>query len=422
MEANNQPGALRIGPNGRYFIDGNGKPFFWLGDTSWPLFGQYTRQEAEQWLEGRARSGFSVVQGVLGWGGGTGFETNLPGSNYAGNPPWLGGPEHPNGAYFENVDYLLSAAEKLGLVLALLPTWGFYVVEAQTFNTQNAFSYGLWLGERYRDRPNLVWVNGGDRIPTGHEDVFRALAFGLRQGDEGAHLITYHPCGWRHSSQFFHTDDWLDFNMIETWTEWVRVYEAVRSDYGLVPAKPVVLGEGAYEEGPEYPLGPITPLIVRRQAWWSFMGGGFFTYGHNQNWRMEPGFLFCLNSPGAHQMGIFRQIACSRPWWKMVPDQGFFADGISSERTLNTALRSFDSDFAMLYLSSQCHVQLYLERILTRQVKITWINPRTGEERDGGTYLTGNRNEKAFPDGFTRTPFTVPGYWEDAVLILDGLE
>lgn len=422
MISKNFHGSLRLSPNGRYFVDGRGQPFFWLGDTAWPLFGQYTRQEAEQWLESRARSGFTVVQSVLGWGGGTGFETKLPGSNYAGNPPWLDGPEHPNEAYFENVDYLLSTAEKLGLVLALLPTWGYYVVEAGIFNTQNGFSYGRWLGERYKDRPNLVWVNGGDRVPTGREDVFRALAAGLRQGDEGTHLITYHPCGWRHSSQFFHNDEWLDFNMIETWTEWIRVYEAVRSDYGLVPIKPVVLGEGAYETGPEYPLGPITPLVIRRQAWWSFMGGGFFTYGHNQNWRMEAGFLSCLDSPGARQMGLFHQIACSRPWWKMVPDQGFFADGVSSERTLNTAVRSVDSDCAMLYLSSQCHVQLYLERILTRQVKVTWINPQTGEQRDGGTYITGNQNGKAFPDGFIRTPFTVPGYWEDAVIILDGME
>jgi hypothetical protein len=196
----------------------------------------------------------------------------------------------------------------------------------------------------------------------------------------------------------------------------------VRTDYGLVPVKPVVLGEPAYEDGPEYPLGPITPLVTRRQAWWTFMGGGFFTYGHNQNWRMEPGSLSCLNSPGANQMTIFQKIVRSRPYWEMIPDQSFFANGIGSENTLNTALRTVDSSCSMIYLSSPCHVQLYLERILTRRVKVIWVNPQTGEERDGGTYLTGNMNEKAFPDSWVRTPFTVPGIWEDAVLILDGVD
>jgi hypothetical protein len=203
----------------------------------------------------------------LGWGGGTGFETELPGPNYAGHQPWLGSPEQPNRDYFENVDYLLTVAEKLGNV-GFVIYLGYYVVDTGTFITENAYSYGNWLGERYKERPNLVWVSGGDRVPTGREEVFRSLTHGLRAGDLGAHLITYHPCGWRHSSQYFHKEDWLDFNMIETWTEWVRVYEAVRSDYGLVPVKPVVLGEPA-RRWLRISVRSITPLIVRRQTWWS---------------------------------------------------------------------------------------------------------------------------------------------------------
>jgi hypothetical protein len=83
---------------------------------------------------------------------------------------------------------------------------------------------GRWLGARYKNAPNVIWVNGGDRVPPGFEDVYRELARGLREGDGGAHPITYHPCGWRSSSQFFHGEDWLAFDMIETWTEWAKVY------------------------------------------------------------------------------------------------------------------------------------------------------------------------------------------------------
>jgi hypothetical protein len=64
----------------------------------------------------------------------------------------------------------------------------------------------------------------------------------------------------------------------------------------------------------------------------------------------------------------------------MVPDQGLFAAGVSCERTLNTALRSVDSDCALIYLSSQCHVLIHLDKILTRRVRATWIDPRSGEE------------------------------------------
>jgi hypothetical protein len=115
------------------------------------------------------------------------------------------------------------------------------------------------------------------------------------------------------------------------------------------------------------------------------------------------------------------QIATSRPWTQMVPDQSLFSSGVSSERTLNTAMRTLDPTCAMLYLSSQCHIRVNVDRILTRRVKATLVNPATGDEKDAGTYETGNAAGAVFPP-WVGECFSVPGYWEDAVLILDGCE
>jgi hypothetical protein len=183
-----------------------------------------------------------------------------------------------------------------------------------------------------------------------------------------------------------------------------------------------VLGEGAYENGPEYPQGPITPLIVRRQAWWAFMAGGFITYGQDRMWRMGPGWAETFDTPGAGHMTQFKAIATSRPWWKSVPDQGFFASGVSSERTLNAAVRSVDSDWAMIYLSSPCHVLIHLDKILTQNVRATWVNPQTAEQKDAGVFATGNLIEgRVFPKGQSQW-FATPGFWEDAILLLDGTD
>ena len=418
-------GPIRVSVNGRHFVDASGEPFFWLGDTAWPLFTSYSREDAEEYLSDRARKGFTVIQGVLAWGdpdpnvslGGT-----PPGPNYAGHRPWHDSPAEPNEAFFGHVDYLIKFAAERGLMMGVLPTWGYNVNNARAFNEENAYVYGRWLGARYKEQPNMVWINGGDREPIGFEAVYRALAVGLREGDGGAHLITYHPCGWRSSSYYFHQEDWLDFNMIETWTAWPQVYPAIRADYGMLPVKPVVLGEGAYENGPEYPQGPITPLVVRRQAWWTFMAGGFFTYGQNQMWRMEPGWTSTFDTPGAGHMTQFKVIATSRPWWQMIPDQGLYAGGVSSERTLNAALRAVDRSCAMLYLSSQCHVLIYLDRIAMPKVRATWVNPQNGETLDGGLYDTGNGVEGSTFPIWTTQWFSVPPFWEDAVLILDGVE
>ena len=78
---------LRVSANGRYLEDSAGQPFFWLGDTAWPLFAQYPHASAEAYLANRAAKGFTVIQGVLAWGGGTGFESPLPGPNCNGDVP-----------------------------------------------------------------------------------------------------------------------------------------------------------------------------------------------------------------------------------------------------------------------------------------------------------------------------------------------
>jgi hypothetical protein len=415
-------GPVRVSLNGRYLVDAQGDPLFWLGDTAWPLFAQYARADAENYLANRAHKGFTVIQGVLAWGGGTGFEGPTPGPNAAGDLPWLDqNPATPNDAYFKHVDHIARVAATHGLTLAMLPTWGYYVNDVGTLTPENAYAYGKWLGLRYRAQPNIIWVNGGDRIPVGHEHTWNALAHGLREGDGGAHLITYHPCGWTHSSQYFHTSDWLDFNMIQTWTEWAKVYPAVAYDCQLLPIKPVIMAEGAYENGPEYPQGPITPLVVRRQAWWVFMAGGYSTYGQNEMWRMKPDWATTFDTPAAGHMSIYKQIATSRLWWERVPDQGLFASGVSSERTLNTAVRSPQGDWAMVYLSSQCHVLIQLDKLQARRVQATLVNPATGEQADAGVFETGNFSGSQFPQARQQW-FSTPGFWEDAILLLDAVK
>jgi hypothetical protein len=42
-------------PTGRYLVDADGKPFFWLGDTAWMLFQEPDREDAEHYLATRAR-------------------------------------------------------------------------------------------------------------------------------------------------------------------------------------------------------------------------------------------------------------------------------------------------------------------------------------------------------------------------------
>lgn len=412
-------GLLKISPNGRYFVDQTGKPFFWLGDTAWALLTQCSLSQSEQYFKARSEMGFTVIQAVAAWGGGSGGEARTPYANQAGQKPWLSDdPATPNEAYFKHVEQVLDSARRQGLVMAVLPTWGYYVNDGGLITTNNARAYGKWLGTRFRTVPNIIWVNGGDRAPMRFEAVYRELALGLREGDGGVHLMTYHPCGWKTSSEYFHTEPWLDFNMIETWSEWAKVYPAVQADTLRTPNKPVVLGEGAYEGG-DYPHGNISPLIVRRQAWWTFMAGGSHTYGESRIWPMAADWEKHLDTPGARQVCLMKAILGKMAWWDMSADQSVFSTGVSSERTLNTAVRSSHSDTVLIYLASQCSFFVHLDKIASGEARATWINPATGDRKEAGTHLTGNRDGKGWP-AWKIQSFTVPFHWEDAILLLES--
>ncbi|MGB4401064.1 MAG: DUF4038 domain-containing protein [Daejeonella sp.] len=56
---------LKVSSDQRFLQSSTGKPFFWLGDTAWELFHRLDREEAEMYLEDRAKKGFTVIQAVI---------------------------------------------------------------------------------------------------------------------------------------------------------------------------------------------------------------------------------------------------------------------------------------------------------------------------------------------------------------------
>src|SRR4249920_3332072 len=107
-------GAVRVSENGRYFVDGEGKPFYFLADTQWELFRRYSLDDAKLILENRKAKGFTVVMVML-TGVGPGTEPNL-----AGERPWINNdPTSPNPAYFEAVDAVVKLAREIDLQLLI---------------------------------------------------------------------------------------------------------------------------------------------------------------------------------------------------------------------------------------------------------------------------------------------------------------
>lgn len=243
---------LKISQDKHYLLKKDGTPFFWLGDTGWELFHRLTREEAIEYLQNRTNKGFTVIQAVVL----AEFDgLNIPNA-YGAKPLIDNDPTKPNEAYFRLVDFIVNEANKRGLIIAMLPSWGDKWNKStggtgpEIFTPSNAAVFGEYIGRRYKDK-SIVWVMGGDRNLVDSEDyaIIRNMAAGLKKGDGGNHLFTFHPQGGESSYNFFKEDTWIDFHMSQTG------HKAGNPDYNqnikarsLAIIKPHVNGEPNYED------------------------------------------------------------------------------------------------------------------------------------------------------------------------------
>ena len=392
-------GPIRVSPNGHYFVDARGEPFFWLGDTQWELVRAFPLDDVRLILEDRMAKGFTVLQVMLaGVGAGAG-------PNFAGETPWLNNDSAtPNERYLAHVDEVVELSREIGLVLVL---GIFHQLHESRITTANAREYAARIARRYADVPNLMWTMY-PRAEDQFVPVLRELAAGLREGDGGAHLINVHPDPSPASSSFFQDEPWLDFHAIQTWADTDLIRPMIGADRDLAPPKPVVMAEGAYEAGPEYGF-EVTPLWIRRQAWWTALAGGHHTYGHSANYLLPPNWRDSLNATGARHMRIMREVLESLPeWWTLVPDPSFVSVRGASDARLHASARAADGSWGLVYLGAPATVAYSLEPFTGGDFLIArWVSPATGERQRAPIEVAGTDLLVTTPDG-----------WDDAVLLL----
>jgi hypothetical protein len=417
-------GKLQVSENNRFLQYANGDPFFYLGETAWELIHRLSYQEADEFLENRREKGFTVIQSVI-----LAEENGLAVPSVNGEIPLVDmDPEKPNEKYFLFVDSIVELAASKGLYMGLLPTWGDKVDKQWgngpvIFNEENAFKYGAWLGQRYRDYPNIIWINGGDRGCIGNEPVWNALAMGIRWADT-VHLMSFHPMGSRSSSECFHEADWLDFNMQQSGhsDRYIPNYRKIMADYALDPPKPCMDAEPIYESHP-FAWNPKNGTAgedeVRRAAYWSlFSGAHGHTYGNHCIWqfyssKVEPvnyppmSWKEAMDLPGAWDMLHVRRLMESRPMLERYPDQSIIFG--SAGGTFDHIAATQGEGYAFVYLPSNFEVAIEFSRIKGDHFKTWWYNPRTGE----ATFIRE-------VNGHPRESFKVPVAGVDWVLVLDN--
>ncbi len=394
----NELTLLQVEPTGSYLVDAYQKPFFWLGDTAWELLHRLDLEESRHYFEDRKSKGFNVIQTVI-----LAELDGLNTPNANGDQPLINNdPTKPSEAYFTHVDAVVKLASQLGIYLGLLPTWGDkynkkWGIGPEVFTPDNAEFFGSYLGNRYKNYPNIIWILGGDRVPDDEEDylINCRMAKGLRSYG-GAHLISLHPMGGNIASDIFGQESWLDIDMFQSrHQKGFREFKFTRKAIENQPKRPVIDAEPGYENIPnllnKLHLQRLNDYDIRKAAYWNMMSGAAgHTYGCNELWQSysedkqalhgaQLHWREALTLPGATHMGYMKQFFVSLPWQTLKPNQELLAGFNWENRRHITVMADKDLCILLAYSPAGRTIRWASKILKGRKFEAFWFDPTKGK-------------------------------------------
>lgn len=390
-------GVLRTAENGRYFVNG-ARPFFWLADTAWLLFHCLTLEETGRYLRNRKEKGYNVIL-----------------ADFLHTEDQRNGKEHTGlleEDFWSHIDKVIEMAQEMGLYMGILPVWGSNIIKSGALNLENVNAYMEFVLNRYHHFPNLIWIVGGDIRGDADFQLFCSMGKQMK-ADRPDRLVTYHPFGRTDSSDWFHEEEWLDFNLFQsghrrydqehlgTWDDnrpaehgfGEDCFRYVENDYAKMPPKPTLDGEPSYEwilQGLHDKSQPYWQAAdVRRYAYWNvFAGAAGHTYGHNavmqfhRNLSEEGSFGVChvweeaLHHCGSGQMKHLKELMEAVDFVHGKPAGQYLKSeqGEGYERISVFA----GENFLMAYSYTGRAIRFSLEAYREKQMAVYWFSPATG--------------------------------------------
>ena len=386
----------------RYLVDSADRPFFLHGDTAWSMIAELRREEVDLYLRDRAARGFnatlvSVIEK---------YHARRAPRNAYGEAPFESGDKvdfaTPREAYFAHVDWCVRRANELGMLVLLTPaylgaegTMGGFYQEMIAAGARRMRAYGQYLGRRYAQDHNILWVLGGDYSPP-EKLLVRALAEGITEGGSDG-LKTAHCRAWTSALEQWAGEPWLNVDNVYTYGS---LADTARKEYARPERMPFFLLESTYEnEG-----NAATARRVRQQAYEALLSGAFgHVFGSSPMWHfsgpgtngvVHPDWRRTLDSAGAHDMMRVRDLFKAIEWWRLAPDldRRFLRDPGEGQDKPSGALAD-NGAFGLIYFPKPARVHIDLARLSSPRATARWIDPATGRteaaeigarENDGG--------------------------------------
>jgi len=418
---------LKVSANGRYLVDQNNAPFMMIGDSPQATIGKLSPIEADWYFTNRQARGFNAVWINLLCNKSTGC--NADGTTFDGIAPFtkIGDIATPNEAYFARADEIIRLAANHGLLVILDPieTAG-WLTTLRHNGREKAFNYGVYLGNRYQNFPNIIWMSGND-FQDWHlrkaGELTRAVARGIQSVDMN-HIHTVeldYP-----TSSSLNDKNWASIISLNAAYTYNPTYAEVLNAYNQSTSKPVFMVEANYEFENNNGTDTGTPNVLRRQEYWSVLSGATAQlYGNKFSWQFIAGWQSNLDTAGVEQLGYLTKLLAGYRWYDLVPDQdhSVVTDGygrFSSNGTVGgsdyvTAARTPDGKLVMAYLPTVRRITVDMTK-LAEPTTAHWFDPTNGTFTSipGSPFANSEKRE-----------FTPPGKNHDGdddwVLVLEQL-
>jgi hypothetical protein len=282
----------------RDFFEKDGKPFFYLADTLWTAFSNYSLEEWEEYLEYRQGQGFNAFQANLltQWDGGkpdTGlypFKRDSSGKFDYGRL---------NEAYFERARAMVETASKKGFTPVLVVLWCNYVKDTWASNNNPLNIMPLEVVKSFTEYAaklfspyHPIYLASGD-TNFGSEQaslVYLAAMETIKSISPGALVSLHLGGGLSEVPEVLINSENYDFYMYQSSHNLESqdlAYKLARDFIGKPVKRPVVNGEPCYEGhafGGKY--GRYNEFHVRKAIWQSLLSGAKagVTYGAHGVW------------------------------------------------------------------------------------------------------------------------------------------
>lgn len=388
---------LKLSDNKRYLVDKNNQPFLIKEFSAWGMIQALSEADESGFLDSLKRKGFNTVI--------TSVVSNAP-SQMAGNPPYWQSVSpftvewdfsKPNETYFKHVDYVLKMAADKGFLVMALPFYmGYRTDPSQGWwdelknknnDTLKMRRYGEFIGKRYANASNLIWVAGGDNNCADEMLAYeKNMIDGVRSADK-QHL-------WSTDNKPF--AEYIDIDGEYVWTEEVLFekgpqYKSELNQYKN--GKMIMQLDVSYEHDVPHFADNENYAWIRRKMYDGLLSGcagtSFSSGDMNNQCYSFKNWKPLMNTIGMQQVSYCFKLFEKLPWQKLIPDETnkIIIKGRENfgSRDYICAAKTNDSSVYVMYIPKGQEYELNMTAMYNKSMRMNWYNPRTGENIKIGT-------------------------------------